>query len=200
MCLLHPTSCSETSDLGPDVDPQDVLSPASSSTSETDPIDGEPLEPEEIPFAKNEEPCTLTLDDLAAEVDKYARERDEEVSMSQEPREPIKGEEKIAMALKEVIDSKEFPLKGPAQHQFRYWLNQHPDDKAAYSQLKGEKGGVTTTEKKRQFRLKWAAMMHQSVTKETCQRLESWEQVNEELGVYMPIARILKMDGGKTRR
>ena len=41
-------------------------------------------------------------------------------------------------------------------------------------------------------------MMYQSVTKERAQKMESWEEINEELGTYMPVAQILRAEGGKT--
>ena len=143
-CLTHPYSCSEHSDQGADVDPNDI----DSSTTSDGSVDGESLEPSEILLSDAEGEGEITLDDLAKAVDKYAAERDEEVAGSQEPREPIKGKEKLAAALHAAMGAKDIPPTGAAQHSFRYWLQTHPEDKAEYEQLKGEKGGMGVQEKK----------------------------------------------------
>ena len=51
--------------------------------------------------------------------------------------------------------------------------------------------------KKNAFRLEWAKWQLEGITTETKSSLESWQQINEEVGTYEPFDMVLKHEGGR---
>eukprot|EP00974_Lingulodinium_polyedra_P052319 5033645-Lingulodinium_polyedra.AAC.1 len=51
-------------------------------------------------------------------------------------------------------------------------------------------------ELKRAFRLKWAQTQYERSTVSVRRQEESWQQIDEDVGAYEPLERIIEFEGG----
>ena len=158
--------------------------------SPTSPAEG-PEIPDSIPAAQ---PEISDLLNFVENNNKDMREREEEPS--QHERVPKPGKEKLCEELKEVQKSGCMPARSAVYQAFDRYLKApgHDEERATYTALKG---GKHVREAKERLRKQWSELKLQQSTDIVCRKKESWQNIDEEAGVYEPIMRICELEGGK---
>ena len=107
---------------------------------------------------------------------------------------PVPGFEGFVESLDACMMAGDVDLRGGVGQQFTKWLRDNVEKAEEYKALKAP---GQTRQLKKNFRLAWAADMKVGKTVVVKQKLQLWEDVNEELGVYEPFERIVELEGGR---
>ena len=125
-----------------------------------------------------------------------AKKAVEEVAAAESgARAPKTGQEKKASLLGDAIAAGDVDVRGPLGQQFTAFLKANPEAANNYKQAGVGDAGSRNAAKKA-FRLNWAQARYEEVT-EVKTKLEAFQEIDEEDGVYEPLEMIAVHEGGK---
>lgn len=107
---------------------------------------------------------------------------------------PLEGMEAKASQLEAALQGGDVEPRTGLGQKFAAWLKANPLEDEKYKALRAP---GQTMAMKREFRLKWAQQELSTITTVKQTKLEQYQIVDEELGVYEPFDMVVKYEGGR---
>lgn len=106
----------------------------------------------------------------------------------------VEGCEAKAAQLKHALETGDIDARSGLGQRFTQWLRCNKEEAAKYKDLKAP---GKTMQMKKEFRKRWAQQELEGCTTSRKSKLEEYQLVNEEMGVYEPFDMVVKHEGGR---